>query len=49
MPNGQFGTRNQGGSDHASSRYIFTMLNRITRKIFREEDDHVLDYLEDDG
>lgn len=49
MPNGQFGTRNQGGSDHASNRYIFTMLNKITRKIFREEDDHVLEYLEDDG
>jgi len=25
------------------------MLNKITRKIFREEDDHVLEYLEDDG
>lgn len=26
MPNGQFGTRLQGGKDAASPRYIFTML-----------------------
>ena len=26
MPNGQFGTRMQGGKDAASARYIFTML-----------------------
>ena len=49
MPIGQFGTRNQGGSDHASARYVFTNLNKITRKIFKEEDDHIVDYLEDDG
>jgi DNA topoisomerase-2 len=34
MPNGQFGSRNQGGKDHASARYIFTNLNKITRVIF---------------
>ena len=49
MPNGQFGSRNQGGKDHASARYIFTCLNKVTREIFKEEDDHVLTYLEDDG
>ncbi len=27
MPNGQFGSRNEGGKDHASARYIFTCLN----------------------
>jgi DNA topoisomerase II len=49
MPNGQFGSRNQGGKDHASARYIFTNLNKITRFIFPEADDHTLTYLEDDG
>ena len=49
LPNGQFGTRNQGGKDHASTRYIFTNLNKITRYIYPEDDDHMLDYLEDDG
>jgi DNA topoisomerase-2 len=48
-PNGQFGTRLQGGKDSASERYIFTQLNRITRIIFRAEDDAVLTYLDDDG
>lgn len=49
MPNGQFGTRLQGGKDHASERYIFTKLNPITRKIFNKEDDQILQYLDDDG
>jgi DNA topoisomerase II len=49
LPNGQFGTRLHGGKDFASARYIFTNLNEITRAIFREEDDDVLEYLEDDG
>jgi DNA gyrase/topoisomerase IV subunit B len=42
-------TRLQGGKDSASERYIFTQLNRITRFIFRAEDDPVLTYLDDDG
>lgn len=48
-PKGQFGTRLQGGHDSASERYIFTNLNPLTRCIFRESDDQVLDYLDDDG
>ena len=48
-PNGQFGTRLQGGDDSASERYIFTMLNTLTRYIFPEADDAVLKYLDDDG
>lgn len=48
-PNGQFGTRNNSGRDSASERYIFTQLNRITRFIFRAEDDALLTYLDDDG
>jgi DNA topoisomerase-2 len=49
QPNGQFGTRNHGGDDSASERYIFTMLNTLTRHIFPEADDAVLSYINDDG
>ncbi|XP_020577441.1 DNA topoisomerase 2 [Phalaenopsis equestris] len=49
QPNGQFGTRHQGGKDHASARYIYTKLSPITRFLFPKEDDLVLDYLTDDG
>jgi DNA topoisomerase-2 len=49
MPNGQFGSRLQGGKDSASERYIFTLLNKITRKLFNPLDDAVLNYLNDDG
>ena len=49
MPNGQFGTRNQGGKEAASPRYIFTMLNTVTRYLFPEDDDAVLEYLEEEG
>ena len=49
LPNGQFGTRLQGGKDSASERYIFTQLNKITRSIFPASDDNILTYLNDDG
>lgn len=48
-PNGQFGTRLQGGKDSASERYIFTKLEKITRTIFPKKDDAILTYLDDDG
>jgi len=48
-PNGQFGTRLQGGDDAASERYICTQLSKLTRLIFPEADDPILTYLEDDG
>jgi DNA topoisomerase II len=48
-PNGQFGTRLQGGDDAASERYIFTQLNPLARLMFPEADDSVLNYLDDDG
>lgn len=48
-PNGQFGTRLQGGGDSASERYIFTQLNKLARLIYRAEDDAILTYLDDDG
>lgn len=49
MPNGQFGTRLQGGKDSASERYIYTQLSKITRTIFSALDDDILTYLNDDG
>jgi len=49
VPSGQFGTRLKGGEDSASERYIFTLLNKITRSIFPKQDDHILEYLNDDG
>jgi len=48
-PRGQFGSRLAGGDDSASERYIFTLLNKITRRIFPEVDDAILNYLNDDG
>jgi DNA topoisomerase-2 len=48
-PNGQFGTRCSGGQDSASERYIFTQLNKLTRLLYRHEDDAVLTYIDDDG
>lgn len=48
-PNGQFGTRLQGGKDSASERYIFTQLSKITRTLFPQGDDAILQYLNDDG
>jgi DNA topoisomerase-2 len=49
QPNGQFGTRLHGGDDSASERYIFTQLNSLTRYIFPDVDDAVLNYQNDDG
>jgi len=49
LPVGQFGTRNLGGKDSASTRYIYTVLSKITRAIFMEEDDILLDYTMDEG
>jgi len=48
-PEGQFGTRNLGGKEAASARYIFTKLNPLTKKLFREEDEQVLNYLCEEG
>ena len=48
MPNGAFGTRATGGKDSAAARYIFTELNKLTRKIFHPADDPLFNYLQDD-
>ena len=39
LPIGQFGTRLQGGKDAASPRYIFTMLNPVTKIMFNANDE----------
>ena len=48
-PDGQMGTRLLGGKDSASPRYIFTRLTTITKLIYPEADNHILNYLDDDG
>lgn len=49
QPNGQFGSRLVGGNDASSPRYIFTVLAELTKYIFRDEDNNILKYLEEDG
>ena len=46
---GQFGSLSMLGQDAASPRYIHTRLDRLTRLLFRKEDDDLLTYLEDEG
>lgn len=46
---GQFGSRAENGKDAAAGRYIWTKLDALTRYIFKEEDDMLLEYIEDDG
>lgn len=48
-PAGNFGHRKQGGAERSSSRYIFTRIEPIAFKIFREEDRAILKYVEDEG
>lgn len=48
-PNGQFGSRLQGGSDSASPRYIWTKLEELTPLIFNKMDNYVLERQYEDG
>ena len=48
-PSGAFGTRLLGGKDAGSPRYIFTRLMPITKILFNEYDNRLLEYLDDDG
>eukprot|EP01066_Platyproteum_vivax_P013223 Platyproteum_vivax@DN5995_c0_g1_i1.p1 len=43
-PSGQFGSRKEGGKDCASARYVYTRLSPITRCMFHEDDDALLEY-----
>ncbi|KAF9258616.1 DNA topoisomerase II [Marasmius fiardii PR-910] len=49
MPNGQYGTRDQGGKDHASGRYINTLPSPLARVIFHPDDDVLLNPQKDDN
>lgn len=46
---GQFGSRLEGGKDAASGRYLFTQLEKLTRLIFPEVDDPILNSLIEEG
>eukprot|EP01065_Artemidia_motanka_P035159 TRINITY_DN43071_c0_g1_i1.p1 TRINITY_DN43071_c0_g1~~TRINITY_DN43071_c0_g1_i1.p1 ORF type:complete len:1556 (+),score=405.23 TRINITY_DN43071_c0_g1_i1:83-4669(+) len=46
---GQFGTRLKYGADSASPRYIYTCLSELSRYVFPQVDDSLLDWLDDDG
>ena len=49
-PEGQFGTRSNGGKDYASPRYTYTKLNqRLCFQLFPAVDDFLLEYVIDDG
>lgn len=48
-PDGQFGTRREGGKDSAAPRYIFTRLQEITKLVFPPADDPILVHRLDDG
>jgi DNA topoisomerase-2 len=48
-PNGQFGTRLQGGADAGAARYIFTALEPIQGTVLSKADDPALSWTEDDG
>lgn len=49
VPQGQFGTRLQGGKDSASPRYIHTYLQKHVKYLLPEDDFAVLTYRDDDG
>jgi DNA topoisomerase-2 len=49
VPQGQFGTRLQGGKDSASPRYIHTYLQPNISQLIPKEDFDSLDYRDDDG
>ena len=49
-PQGQFGTRSNGGKDSADPRYTFTQLNKpLCFAMFPKDDDFLLKYTFDDG
>jgi DNA topoisomerase-2 len=49
MPEGQFGSRLEGGKDSAAPRYIFTYLSKITSILFNKDDTPLLKNNTDDG
>jgi len=47
-PSGMFGTRSGGAKDMAAPRYIFTRPELWVNKVFRQEDDLILEYVEEE-
>lgn len=48
-PNGNFGSRRLGGEDAASPRYIFTQLHKVTKLIYNDKDEPILEYQLEEG
>lgn len=48
-PSGNFGSRAMNGKDASQTRYIFTKVEPIAKKIFRKEDNCILENLVEDG
>ncbi|KIY45300.1 type II DNA topoisomerase [Fistulina hepatica ATCC 64428] len=48
-PNGQYGTRDQGGKDHAAPRYIFTEPTDLMRIMFNPADEPLLTQQKEDN
>lgn len=49
VPQGQFGTRLEGGNDSAATRYIFTYLQSYIKHLIPSDDLSILKYRDDDG
>ena len=50
LPLGEFGTLDRGYKNWAAPRYIYTKLNsRLANKLFRKEDEFILEYEVEDG
>lgn len=49
VPEGNFGSRLNGGKDAASPRYIFTRLSQLTSQIYNSYDNSLYNYLSDDN
>lgn len=48
-PSGQFGTREEGGNNSASPRYIYTRFSDLIPYIIRDEDKYILEHILEDG
>lgn len=46
---GNFGTRDHGGEDASAPRYIHVKINPVVKKIFKEDDLSLLNYLDEEG
>jgi len=47
-PDGAFGSRNQGGDDAASPRYVQTMISKLSNLIYNSQDFPLYEYLQEE-